>query len=225
MALPEPVERYLAHALPSGPPPDPAVRLRMTGRIKLGAWLRFTAEQQCDARSFVWRARVGPMHVTDRFAGGAGATEGRLFGRRTVFDAHGDDIGRSSAGRAALEAIWAPAALLPERGVSWRAESDELIVATRDVPPERPEVRLRIGHDGALRAVSALRWGNAGRRSFGYIPCGCEVVAERRFGDLVVPSEVTVGWWFGTPDYAPFFRARVEDLHAVPALQRSQMRT
>jgi hypothetical protein len=216
MTLPEPVERYLAHALPTGPPRGPAVALRMAGRVKLGAWLPFTAGEQCDGRSFVWRARVGPLHVTDRFAGGAGATEGRLLGRRRVFHAHGEDVSRSSAGRAALEAIWAPGALLPERGVSWRAESDELIVATWDVLPERPEVRLRIAPDGALRAVSALRWGNAGRSSFGYIPCGCEVVAERRFGDLVVPSAVTVGWWFGTPDYAPFFTARVEGLHVVP---------
>src|SRR4051794_18708281 len=139
MALPEPVERYLAHALPAGPPPGPAARMRMAGRIKLGAWLPFTAEEQCDGRSFVWRARVGPLRVTDRFAGGAGATEGRLFDRRTVFGA-----------------------LLPARGVRWRAESDELIVATWAVPPERPEVRLRIGPDGAPRAVSALRWGQRG---------------------------------------------------------------
>jgi hypothetical protein len=24
---------------------------------------------------------------------------------------------------------------------------------------------------------------------------------------LMVPSRVTVGWWFGTPRYAPFFKA------------------
>jgi hypothetical protein len=60
-----------------------------------------------------------------------------------------------------------------------------------------------------VQSVSALRWGNAGQREFGYIPCGCEVRAERRFGDLVVPSSVEVGWWFGTPRYAPFFNAEV----------------
>jgi hypothetical protein len=218
MAMPEPVERYLAHALPRGPVPTgaaAAVRLRMTGRIKLGAWLPFTAVEECDGRSFAWRARVGPLHVADRFADGAGAMTGRLYGRRAVFDVSSEDVTRSSAGRAALEAIWCPGALTPERGVTWRAERDDLIVAAWDVPPERPEVRLRIAPDGALRQVSALRWGNAGRRAFGYIPCGCEVHAERRFGDVVVPSEVTVGWWFGTPEYAPFFTARVDDVRAA----------
>ena len=69
-----------------------------------------------------------------------------------------------------------------------------------------------------------MRWGNAGRKEFGYIPCGSEVRAERRFGDVVVPSEVTVGWWFGTPEYDPFFTARIDDLRGAPAGQRSQMR-
>jgi hypothetical protein len=76
-----------------------------------------------------------------------------------------------------------------------------------------------------VREATALRWGNAGRKEFGYIPCGCEVRAERRFGDLVVPSQVTVGWWFGTPDYEPFFTTRIEDLRSAAPAQRSQMRT
>jgi hypothetical protein len=228
MAIPEPVQRYLAHALPAGLRPGgdaaAAVRLRMTGRIRLGLWVPFTAEEECDGRSFAWRARLGPLHVTDRFADGAGGMRGRLFGRRTIFDISSDDVTRSSAGRAALEAIWCPAALLPDRGVTWRAEADDVIVAAWDVPPERPEVRLRIRSDGGVRTASALRWGKAKQASFGYIPCGSEVRAERRFGDLVVPSEVTVGWWFGTPEYEPFFTARIEDVRAAPPGQRSQMR-
>ena len=28
--------------------------------------------------------------------------------------------------------------------------------------------------------------------------------AERRFGDVVLPSEISVGWWFGTPRFRPF---------------------
>jgi hypothetical protein len=99
--------------------------------------------------------------------------------------------------------------------VTWRAEDETMIFARVDVPPERPELRLRIAGDGALRSVSALRWGNAGQRGFGYIPCGCEVRAERRFGDVVVPSSVAVGWWFGTPRYEPFFEADVLALAAL----------
>jgi hypothetical protein len=73
-----------------------------------------------------------------------------------------------------------------------------------------------VTRSGAGRAVWALRWGNARRPAFRFIPCGCEVRAERRFADLVVPSEVTVGSWYGMPEYAPFFTARVEDLRTGP---------
>jgi hypothetical protein len=66
---------------------------------------------------------------------------------------------------------------------------------------------VRIDGHGAVKNAVADRWGSSGQKEFGYIPCGCEVHAERRFGNLVVPSRVTVGWWFGTPRYAPFFKA------------------
>ena len=49
MPMPEPVQRYFAHALPPGPPHGgvaaAAVCLRMTGRIKLGLWVPFTAHE------------------------------------------------------------------------------------------------------------------------------------------------------------------------------------
>jgi hypothetical protein len=215
--LDEPVRRYFAHAIRDGAELTAGVRLAMSGRIKAGVWLPFTARQECDGRSFTWHARVGVGRVTvltvlDRFADRVGSTEGRLLGRRTVFHTAGGDTTRSAAGRAVLEAVFAPMSLLPQRGVSWRAEDDELIVATWEVSPERPELRIRIGGDGAARSVSTLRWGNAGQRAFGYIPCGCEVRSERRFGDVVVPCALIVGWWFGTPRYAPFFEADVLEL-------------
>jgi hypothetical protein len=219
-ALEDPVRRYLSHALHGDARRARGVRLEMKGRIRVGTWLPFNAVQESDGRSFVWRARVGTrrltlLRVVDRFGAGAGATEGRIFGRRRVFHDEGPDTSRSAAGRAALEAVFAPMSLLPERGATWHAEDQTLIVATLEVQPERPELRLRIGPDGALRSVSALRWGKAGQRAFGYIPCGCEVHAERRFGDLVVPSRVAVGWWFGTPRYKPFFEAEVLTLAPI----------
>jgi hypothetical protein len=217
MTLDEPVRRYLAHALRAGAERATGVRLEMTGRIKAGAWLPFTATQESDGRSFTWRARVGAgrltlLTVVDRFADGVGSTEGRVLGRRRVMHAEGEDTTRSAAGRAALEAVFAPMSLQPDRGVTWRAQDDEVILASLDVPPERPELRLRIDADGALRSASALRWGNAGQRAYGYIPCGCEVRAERRFGDVTVPSTIAVGWWFGTSRYAPFFEAEIHEL-------------
>jgi hypothetical protein len=214
--LDEPVQRFFNHAIRDGTALHGGMRLTMTGRIKVGTWLPFTAEQTADGRSFAWRARVGwgpitPLRVLDRYADGAGTTEGRLLGRLTLFHADDLDTTRSSAARAALESfVFAPHSVLPNRGVAWRAETEDIIVARFDLPPEHPEVRARIDEQGAIRTVSALRWGNAGEQTFQYIPFGGEVHAERRFGDLVLPSDLTVGWWFDTPRYAPFFKAHIE---------------
>jgi hypothetical protein len=217
----EPVRRFFCHAIREGAPLAHRVRLSMRGRIKVGAWLPFTADQENDRASFVWRAQVGVgrlgiLRVTDRYADGAGSMEGRLFGRRRVFGAGDEHTTRSAAGRAALEAAaFAPMTLLPGCGVSWRAESDELIVASWELPPERPEVLLSIDERGSVRSVSALRWGRRKDKSYGYLPCGCDVHAERRFGDVVIVGRCSVGWGFGTPDYAPFFRAEIDDMTAV----------
>jgi hypothetical protein len=141
--------------------------------------------------------------------------DGRLFGRFRLFRAEDENMSRSAAGRAALEAVYTPASLLPQRGVDWRAETESHIVASWNVPPERPELHLEIDDRGGLRSYHLLRWGNVGQKEFGYIRCGCDVRAERRFGDLVVPSSITGAWWFNTPHHAPFFKADIRALAAV----------
>jgi len=40
---------------------------------------------------------------------------------------------------------------------------------------------------------------------------------RQRFGELVLPSRVTVGWWFGTPRYKPFFQATIRAVTPVRA--------
>ncbi len=220
--LDEPVRRYFSHAISDGALLPSGVRMLMSGRIKVGVWLPFTAEQTVDGRSFTWSARVGrgpltPLRVTDHYADAAGITEGRLLGRLTLFHSADVNTARSAATRAAIESVvFAPSSVLPGRGVDWRAETDDLIVARFDLPPEHPEIALHIDENGVIRTISALRWGNAGEKTFRYIPFGGDVHAERRFGDLVLPSTLSVGWWFDTPRYAPFFRAQISAVTPTP---------
>ncbi len=87
--LDEPVRRYFGHAIRDGAAIPNGVRMAMGGRIKVGFWLPFTAEQTVDGRSFTWRARVGlgpltPLRVTDQYADAAVSTEGRLLRRVTL---------------------------------------------------------------------------------------------------------------------------------------------
>jgi hypothetical protein len=38
---------------------------------------------------------------------------------------------------------------------------------------------------------------------------------ERRFGDLVIPSRLTVSWWHGTARAQAFFEAEVQAVEAA----------
>src|SRR3712207_281009 len=81
--LDEPVRRYFLHALAEGAPLAPAVRLELSGRIKVGIWLRFTSVGEGDGRSFSWRAAAGPgpvplLRVHDWYRDGTGSMDIRL---------------------------------------------------------------------------------------------------------------------------------------------------
>jgi hypothetical protein len=215
--LAEPVRRYLQHALAPDTALSRGVRLELGGRIKVGAWLRFRSVWEGDGRSFSWRADAGPgplalLSVHDQFAAGTGFMDIRLRAPLSripalkLLHAENDDVARSGAGRAALEAPWAPMALLPERGVRWHAQSDDLIVATREVPPERPQLHIRIGPAGEVRSYSALRWRSA---KHGYVPFGVDVLAEARFGPIAIPGRLAAGWGHETTAWSPFFEAEV----------------
>ena len=215
-ALDEPVRRYLAHAIAGTTDPFLRVRLQLRGRIKVGVWLRFDSVWEGDGHSFSWRARVGPrslrlLDVHDEFADRRGSMHVAIR-RLVLVDAHDEDTARSAAGRAALEAIWTPGALLPERGVRWRTESHDEIVATWDLPPERPEVHLGIGSHGEVRFTRAMRWRS---RRDGYVPFGADVHDERSFDGVTIPTTITAGWGHGTADWSPFFEASVTGVERV----------
>jgi len=218
---PEPVRRYLTHALREGAALSEAVEVTMTGSIRVGSWLAFTARQRFRGHEFVWDAHAGvgplrPLHVVDRFQDGRGSTDGRAFGRLRFLHAADDNTARAAAARGAAESIWVPASLLPGPGVSWRAETDDHIVATVAVPPERPDVHLEIDEPGAVRSFWLERWGNVGQHDYGYIPFGGTVDRDARFGDVTIPASVEVGWWYGTARYRPFFRANVTSATSLP---------
>ena len=217
VGLDEPVRRYLIHALADGAPLYRRARVRLWGAIKVGAWLRFDSVWEGDARSFSWRATCGPgplrpLRVHDQFADRIGFMDIRLrpplrrLPALKLLHVETGDAARSGAGRAALEALWVPGALLPERGVQWHAESGGVIVATWDVPPEQPRVHVSIGPDGAVTSYRALRWRDS---KSGYVPFGAEVHAERTFAGATIPSRITAGWGHGTASWAPFFRGEV----------------
>lgn len=214
-ALPEPVRRYFAHALGTTAAAPSSWRVTMRGSVRAAGWLPFRAVEDITPQTFRWHARVGPfgaplLGVVDAFDGDAGSMEFRLADALRLRRATGADITRSAAGRLALEAVaMAPAAALPEHGVTWTADAGDRLRARFERLSHTPEVVLRIDADGRLLGVVAERWGPLPDGGYGLQPCGCDAGAEGTFSGLTIPREITVSWGYGTPEARPFFRATI----------------
>lgn len=220
-------ERWLAHYSPDGQRPT-NVRLSMTGRIKLGAWLPFVASQWIDAqRGFVWAARVGrrPLVISgsDQFLDGSGAMDWKFWGRVRLVAASGPDVTRSAAWRFAAEALsWLPSG---SSDVTWpEATFGEGITAVRRLGDEAVHIELSIADDGRLISASGPRWGNPLGKPFGYYPFGVDIHAEITRAGITVPSAFTASWFHGEQEQAAgeFFRAVISDVRFGEGLPGSR---
>jgi hypothetical protein len=213
--LPEPVRRWLTHAIAPGTPLWSSAQLRMRGQIKLRTWRPFTARQVlAPPRGFIWAAtaRVTGLPVTgfDRYTSGSGEMRWRLLGLVPVMADDGADVTRSAAGRLAGEGTaWLPTAFAD---ASWSAGPDaDTAVATWRIGDHEEAVQLRIDPEGRLREIFLQRWGNPDGRPFGLYPFSVTVDAERAFGGLTIPSTVRATWWSDEPrpGDGEFFRAEI----------------
>ena len=213
--LPEPAQRWLAHAIQPGTPRWSSVELTMRGEIRLGRWRAFRARQiLAPPRGFIWAAatRVAGLPVVgfDRYTGDSGEMRWRLLDLFPVLTAHGIDVTRSAAGRLAAEGLTFLPTAFPR--ASWSAAEDpDVAAATMTVGAEQETVRLRVDGSGRLRDVRLERWGNPAGRPFGRYPFGVTVLAERTFGGITIPASLEAGWWHGTEQQGEgeFFRATI----------------
>jgi hypothetical protein len=216
--LPDAVQRYFRAAIAPGTPLAVAARLQMRGQIKLGLWLPFRArEVLAPRRGFVWAARVGGIVLgSDQYADDVGGMEWKVAGVVPIVRADSQDVARSSAERAAAEAVWLPTSLLPRFGVAWSATGQDHICAHFDVGRHSAQVEFVLGADGRVRSVALDRWGdpdNSG--TWGLHRFGFEATDHASFDGVSIPSEGRAGWHFGTDRWDDGFRYRITDLRLV----------
>lgn len=223
--LPAPARRYFLHAIQPDTPLARAVRLEMTGEMRLArdaSWLPFRARQVLAPPSgFVWDASAGKgvqrFTGADSYGDGRGQVTFRLWDLLPVQRASDPDIARAARGRLAVEAIWQPASLLPQRGVVWTSIDDQTVQATITIDGEAIPITLVIAPDGSLRSVEMRRWGNlTADHQFTLIPFGADIVGESRFGGYTVPSQLHVAWWYGTAHPFGFFHAQLSQATFLP---------
>lgn len=163
----------------------PALRLKMSGEIRLGAtWYPFRAEQVLTGQDeFVWAATVSmwglPILGSDAYVAGKGAMRWKLLGLIPVAVAEGEDVSKSALGRMKAE----------------------------------QEIWLYARPDFAEKQTQFLRWGNPEGKEFREEVFGVQFVEVGQFGAYRMPSKIRAGWYFGTPKFeseGEFFRATLE---------------
>jgi hypothetical protein len=114
--------------------------------------------------------------------------------------------------------FWTPAAFLPAAEVGWdriewRAVGDNSAAVTVEKDGLVQEARIDLAADGRpLRAVFP-RWSNENpERIYRRQPFGGDLSEFRNFEGFRLPTMVTGGNHYGTPEYFPFFKARVENV-------------
>ncbi|WFE75204.1 DUF6544 family protein [Roseinatronobacter sp. S2] len=220
--LPEIAQRYFARAIEPGTPLHRVVRLEMEGSfIMNGNPMPMIARQILapPAQGFVWQAEIGVRLM--RFAGSDGYhraqrseeswTKFWLRGLIPLARIGGTvDHTRAAATRVMLEAIWAPASLLPQFGAQWvQTGPDSAEVRFADTQGIAP-MQITLNAEGNPVEVWALRWTDANpERVHRLQPFGGRMLEMGRYQGFLVPMQVELGNMWGTPDYAPFFLATI----------------
>ncbi|NJP05957.1 MAG: hypothetical protein HC837_10210 [Chloroflexaceae bacterium] len=202
--LPEPVQRYLLHAIAPGTPLAESVDLTMHGQIKLNdQWYPFEADQRITLPyGFVWAPSVNMGWISvegaDTYAAGNGRMRFDLFGLIPLVQRTGPHIDRSALGRLVIESIWLPTALLPQRGVLWQVLDAERIAATVMLGGVSHTLVFTIDAVGRLQSAMLERWSSEEQCP---LPFGCTITAEQTFNGCTIPAQAQVGWYHGSPRF------------------------
>jgi hypothetical protein len=119
-------------------------------------------------------------------------------------------LDRAAAARPALEAMWAPASLLPQNGAAWTQLGEDTAQVTFDTSNARITMQMTLDGQGRILDIVTQRWSDANPdKQYRYQPFGGTMEEEATFGGFTIPSLVHVGNHYGTDAYFAFFNARL----------------
>lgn len=216
--LPEPARRYFNFAIAPGTRLSAVVAIEMEGQLGLGSkdkpnYRTMKARQiLAPPHGLVWRLQAGMITGSDAALPETSWTRFWLFHLVPVVRISGDsDHHRSAFGRVVSEAaFWTPAALLPSDHVRWEARGADVARAVVRHGAFEQWVDLTVDAEGAPVKVVIERWSNANPESaYRLQPFGGYLSEHRDFQGFRIPTRVDGGNLIDTPEYFPFFRARV----------------
>ena len=223
--LPPPVARYLSHVLPADRRQFRLARYQQVGTLRMDPrsdrWLNFKARQIIAPSifEFIWDAKVCVLpllhvRVRDSLVGGRGSGQVTFQSALPVGGASGTmEMNSGSLHRFLAEAVWYPAALLPDASLRWESVDDTRALATLTQGNVTVSLEFRFNQNNEVVGIyTPGRWGSF---EGGYK----QVAWEGRFRDyakrdgVLVPNQGEVGWytdgewravWRGTVTQATF---------------------
>ena len=224
--LPEPAQRYFRYTIKPGASLIMAVEIDMQGKLGLGTqdqpkYKSMKARQVlAPPHGLVWKLKSGAVSGSD------GATPGTSWTRFWLFDlipvvrvGGGRDHHRSAFGRVVSEgAFWVPASLLPSHHVRWEPVDHNTARAVVTYAGLEQAVDITVAEDGQPTSIRLQRWSNANEQKvFREQPFGGNLSDFRDFDGYRLPTRVEAGNHFGTEQYFPFYRAKVNNIRLLGA--------
>lgn len=216
--LPEPARRYLRFAIAPGTLLTPVASLRMRGTFRLGSAetpreMPMRAVQiHAAPHGFLWAMQAGSGAMRISGSDSADWTRFRVLGLIPVAHAGGTaDHRRSALGRLFMEAaIWTPAAALPGPDVTWQARGPDTARVTFTHEGHSYAIDLTLAENGQPISALMKRWTNANpEKRFQLQPFGGTLSDFETFNGYTIPTYVSVGNFFRTDAYFPFFEAQI----------------
>lgn len=228
--LPEAARRFFLYTIEEGAPLWTVAEVVMDGEIGLGdrsdpRYLPMRGHQIiAPPYGLVWKLEAGSgfMRISgsDGFDGSTSWVRFWLMNLIPVVRAGGGrDHVQSAFGRVIAESVFfAPAALLPREGVSWEPVSEGTARATVSFGHMTQTVDVSVNEDGRPHTVVIARWSNANPdNEYRVQPFGGTVSEFQCFDGYLLPTRIEGGNFIGTPDYFPFYKARVESIRFLPS--------
>lgn len=221
-ALPPPVARFLARALPADGRTIRLATVRQEGEFLLRApdgWAPFSATQlfRAEPPGFLWDARIrmAPLvhvRVRDGYRDGTGSMHGAVAGLVTVVRASGTpELASGSLYRFLAEAAWIPTRLRPSRDLRWDAMDESTATATLTDGGTSVAVQFRFDAGGDIVGIHVPERARQVDGGYELAPWTGRFWGHREIGGFRIPTRGEVAWVIEGEEQ-PYWKGRIVEV-------------
>lgn len=212
--LPSCVRNYLFATDVVGMEKIEHVHLKQEGLFNVNEkkWTRLKARQSVDVKkcNFTWKAKAGPIRVTDQFIDGTGALTVKLLGLIRLGRARGKEVDQGEISRFLAEMIWYPTAFA-EDYIEWKQIDDSIAEATmRYALNEKTSLQFRFDKENLIASITGKRY----REHKGTFHLGDWKIAGFQyavFNEIKIPYKAEVGWEING-ELLPYYKLELTEI-------------